>query len=155
MSICEVGGIGFFHTRNQCCDEYKINKCDTTVCDFMEAGLLVQPWIHARTTMDCCRLCYQNRATSGFLECKRAHLGGFNSLLAMLRIESKSELGDMLKRLEDAKETCLASVNPDARCYEKMQSALQETQLLYDQMIDDYKLRYSVIATRPSSAPPM
>jgi hypothetical protein len=122
----------------------------------MEAAFLVQPWVHTRTTMDCCRLCYQARATSGFLECKRAHLGGFNSLLAMMRMEAKPEFGDALKHLEDAKETCLASANPDMQCHEKMQNALQNTQLLYDQLIDDYKLKYSIMITnKPSTSASM
>jgi hypothetical protein len=81
-------------------------------------------------------------------------LGGFNSLLAMLKMEAKPEFGTALKRLEDAKETCLASQNPDLNCYEKMQAALQDTQLLYDQLIDDYKLKYSMMTqSRPVQGP--
>lgn len=147
---------GAFHTRNHLCDDYKINKWYGPFKGLMEAAFLVQPWIHTRTTMDCCRLCYQAREGSGFLECKRAHLGGFNSLLAMLRMEPRPEFGAAMKHLEDAKETCLASANPDMRCHEKMQNALQSTQLLFDQMIDDYKLKYSMMITnKPSKAPPM
>ena len=71
-------------------------------------------------------------------------------------MEPRPQFGDSLKRLEDAKETCLSSVNPDNRCYAKMQDALQSTQLLYDQMIDDYKSKYSMaIPNRPAQTPPM
>ena len=140
----------------QHCDAVKINKSLAPLETFMEAGYLIQPWIHARTTMDCCRLCYQARNGPGFLECKRAHLGGFNSLLAMMKMEPRPQFGDRLKLLEDAKETCLSSANPDTQCHEKMQGALQGTQLLYDQMIDEYKLKYAMmIPNRPAQTPPM
>jgi hypothetical protein len=122
---------------------------------FMEAAFLVQPWIATRTITDFCRLCYQTREKTGFLECKRAHLAGSNTLLAALKMEAVPQFGDAYKRLEDAKETCLSTTTPDDSCYEKMQTTLQHTQQLYDRMLEDYKIKYSTIAPRPSPTTPM
>jgi hypothetical protein len=121
----------------------------------MEAAFLVQPWIATRTITDYCRLCYQSRGGTDFLGCKRAHLAGFNSLLASLRMEPNPQFGDTFKLLEDAKETCLSTGIPDDRCHQKMQDTLQHTQQLYDQMLDEYKSKYATIAAKPSSNPPM
>lgn len=141
--------------RNRACDHSKINKCDLPNSTFMEASFLVQPWIAARTIADCCRLCYQERDGSSFLNCKRAHLGGYNSLLATLRMEVDPQFGDMLKQLEDCKETCLSTRIPDERCYEKMQHALHCTQQFYEQILDKYKSKYATIPNRSSSTPRM
>lgn len=84
------------------------------------------------------------------MQCKRAHLAGYNSLLATLRMEASQEFGDALKNLEDAKETCLCADKPDASCHEKMQKSLESTQTLYDKMLDDYKSKYATISTRPN-----
>jgi hypothetical protein len=117
----------------------------------MEAAYLLQPWIATRTITDYCRLCYQARSEgTGFMACKRAHLAGFNGLLASLKMDVNPQAGDTLKKLEDAKETCLSTKTPDDHCYAKMQETLQATQQMYDQMLDDYKIRYSMIANRPS-----
>ena len=115
----------------------------------MEASFLVQPWIATRTIADYCRLCYQARDGSSFLNCKRAHLGGYNTLLATLRMEPAPQFGDTLKQLEDCKETCLSTRNPDERCYEKMQHTLQHTQQLYEQILDEYKSKYATSQTGP------
>jgi len=121
----------------------------------MEAAFLIQPWIATRTITDYCRLCYQAKDGTGFLECKRAQLAGYNTLLASLRMETDPQFGDTLKLLEDAKETCLSTRNPNEACHEKMQNTLQHTQQLYDKMLDDYKKRYATISTKPSSRPAM
>ncbi len=121
----------------------------------MEAAFLVQPWIATRTITDYCRLCYQTREQTGFLGCKRAHLAGSNSLLAALKMEAIPQFGDAYKRLEDAKETCLSTRTPDDSCYEKMQTTLQHTQQLYDQMLEDYKIKYAAIPARPTPTTPM
>jgi len=49
-----------------------------------------------RTITDYCRLCYQARDNTGFLDCKRAQLGGYNSLLAGLTMERDPQFGDKL-----------------------------------------------------------
>jgi hypothetical protein len=121
----------------------------------MEAAYLIQPWIATRTITDYCRLCYQAREGAGFLECKRAQLGGYNALLASLKMEFDPNFGDTLKLLEDAKETCMSTIHPNVDCHEKMQNTLQHTQQLYDTMLDDYKNRYAILANKPSSRPPM
>jgi hypothetical protein len=96
----------------------------------MEAAFLLQPWITTRTIKDYCRLCYQLKDGNDFMQCKRAHLASYNSLLATLRMETGEEFGDALKNLEDAKETCLSVTNPDALCHGKMQKTLDSTQAL-------------------------
>lgn len=121
----------------------------------METALLVQPWIATRTITDYCRLCYQARQDGAFLGCKRAHLAGFNSLLATMRMDTNPQFGQIMKHLEDAKETCLSNVTPDEHCYSKMQNTLQNTLQLYDQMLEEYKSRYAAFAARPSAIPPM
>ena len=121
----------------------------------MEAAFLIQPWIATRTITDYCRLCYQARESTGFMECKRAQLAGYNTLLASLKMEMAPNFGDTLKLLEDAKETCLSTTNPNEACHEKMQTTLQSTQQLYDAMLDDYKNRYAAMSSKPSSRPPM
>ena len=80
------------------------------------------------------------------MQCKRAHLAGYNSLLGTLRMETEQHFEDALKNLEDAKETCLSMANPDALCHGKMQKTLDATQLLYDQRLDEYKNKYAVIS---------
>jgi hypothetical protein len=141
--------------RNQLCDSVKINKCFHDIHAVMEAAFLIQPWIATRTITDYCRLCHQSRDGTDFLACKRAHLAGFNSLLASLRMEPNPQFGNTFKLLEDAKETCLSTGIPDDQCHQKMQGALLHTQELYDQMLDEYKHRYAVITAKPSSNPPM
>jgi hypothetical protein len=121
----------------------------------MEAAFIIQPWIATRTITDYCRLCYQARDGTGFLECKRAQLGGYNSLLAGLTMETDPQFGDALKLLEDAKETCLSTIHPDERCHEKMQNTLHHTQQFYDKILDEYKNRYATISSNSSSRPPM
>lgn len=113
----------------------------------MEAVFLVQPWIQARTAVDSCRLCYQERETKSHLECKRAHLSAYNSLLTVLRLEKGEAFEDALKRLEAAKEKCLSTSKPDMRCYEMSQAALKSTLELYDKILDECKKRL------PSRAP--
>ena len=116
----------------------------------MQAAFLLQPWITTRTIKDYCRLCYQSRDGKDFMQCKRAHLAGFNSLLATLRMEAGQEFGDALKNLEDSKETCLSMANPDALCHEKMRKTLDSTQALYEKMLDDYKNKYATIPNKLS-----
>jgi len=121
----------------------------------MEAAFVIQPWIATRTITDYCRLCYQARDGTGFLECKRAQLGGYNALLAGLTMGTDPQFGDTLKLLENAKETCLSTIHPNERCHEKMQATLQHTQQLYGKMLDEYKNRYATFSAKPPSRPPM
>jgi len=107
----------------------------------MEAVFLVQPWVQARTAMDCCKLCFQERESKEHLECKRAHLAAYNSLLAVLKLEKGSEFEDALKSLEEAKSKCLASPKPDSQCHTKSQEALKQTLAIYDRILDDYRKR--------------
>jgi hypothetical protein len=116
----------------------------------MEAVFLVQPWIQARTAIDSCRLCYQERDGKSHLECKRAHLTSCNSLLAVLRLEGGETFVDAFKRLEAAKEKCLSTAKPDERCHGTSQVALKSTLELYDKILDDYKKH---LPGRASSAP--
>jgi hypothetical protein len=141
--------------RNQDCDSVKINKCLCDIQPIMEATFLVQPWIATRTIADYCRLCYQARNGTDFLACKRAHVAGFNSLLASLRMEPNPQFGDAFKLLEDAKETCLSTGIPDDNCHEKMRGTLLNTERLYNQLLDEYKQKYASITAKPSSKPPM
>lgn len=109
----------------------------------MEAVFLIQPWIQARTATDCCKLCYQERDTKSHLECKRSHLAAYNSLLAVLKLENGASFEAALKRLEAAKEKCLATPKPDEQCHALSQEALKGTIEIYDQVIGDYRKRLS------------
>lgn len=89
--------------------------------------------------MDCCKLCYQERESKDHLECKRAHLAAYNSLLAILRLEKGKEFEDALKSLEEAKAKCLATAKPDNQCHTKSQEALSQTLAIYDKILENYK----------------
>ena len=89
--------------------------------------------------MDCCKLCYQERESKDHLECKRAHLAAYNSLLAVLRLEKGKEFEDALKTLEEAKAKCLATLKPDNQCHAKSQEALGQTLAIYDKILEGYK----------------
>ena len=115
----------------------------------MEAVFLVQPWVQASTAMDCCKLCFQERDGKSHLECKRAHLAAYNSLLAVLKLESGTEFETALKRIEEAKEKCVSTPKPDEHCHEKSQGALTYTKELYDKILQEYKKK---LPNRP--APP-
>jgi len=107
----------------------------------MESVFLVQPWVQARTAMDCCKLCFQEREGKEHLECKRAHLTAYNSLLAVLKLERGTEFEEALKRLEEAKSLCLSTPKPDIKCHAKSQDALKQTLAIYDKILDDYRKR--------------
>lgn len=107
----------------------------------MEAVFLIQPWVQANTAKDCCKLCYQERAGKSHLECKRAHLGAYNSLLAVLKLEKGPDFDTALKRVQEAKEKCLSTANPDEHCHRQSQEALTYTLGLYDKVLDDYRKR--------------
>jgi len=114
----------------------------------MESSLLMQPWIATRTITDYCKLCYQAREQGNFTACKRALSAPYNSLLATLRMETNPELGSIMKRLEDAKDTCISTEKPDEHCHEKMQTTLRSALQIFDQMIEDYKKRYAAVQNR-------
>lgn len=116
----------------------------------MEAVFLVQPWVQARTAMDCCKLCYQERDGKAHLECKRAHLAAYNSLLAVVKLEKGSVFEGRLGMLEDAKQACLSTVKPDEHCHMKSQEALKQTVAVYDKIMDDYRKR---LPSREPSTP--
>jgi hypothetical protein len=113
----------------------------------MEAVFLIQPWVQASNAMDSCKLCYQERNGKSHLECKRAHLAAYNSLLAVLKLEKGSDFEDALKRIHEAKQKCLSTPNPDENCHRQSQEALTYTLSLYDRVMEDYKKRL------PSKAP--
>ena len=98
--------------------------------------------------MDCCKLCYQERENKDHLECKRAHLAAYNSLLSVLKLEKGKEFEDALKHLEEAKTKCLSTTKPDNQCHGKSQEALSQTLAIYDNILENYK---KIIPTR--SAP--
>jgi hypothetical protein len=114
----------------------------------MEAVFLVQPWVQTRTAMDCCELCYQERETKNHLECKRAQLAAYNSLLAVLKLEKGPEFDGALKKLEEAKAKCLSKTKPDNECHNQSQDALKHTFGIYDKVLEDYRKRL------PTRAPP-
>jgi hypothetical protein len=114
----------------------------------MEAVFLVQPWVQTRTAMDCCELCYQERETKDHLECKRAQLAAYNSLLAVLKLEKGPEFDAALKKLEEAKAKCLSKTKPDSECHRQSQDALKHTLGIYDKVLEDYRKRL------PTRAPP-
>jgi hypothetical protein len=91
--------------------------------------------------MDCCKLCYQERESKDHLECKRAHLAAYNSLLAVLKLEKGTEFEEAMKKLEEAKEKCLSTTKPDNQCHGKSQEALKHTLAIYDRVLDDYRKR--------------
>jgi len=112
----------------------------------MEAVFLVQPWVQSRTAMDCCKLCYQERESKEHVECKRAHLAAYNSLLAVLKLERGTEFEQALAKLEAAKEKCLSTPKPDIHCHTQSQEALKQAFAIYDKILDDYRKR---LPTRP------
>lgn len=107
----------------------------------MEAVFLVQPWIQARTAMDCCKLCYQERDNKAHLECKRAHLSAYNSLLAIMKLEKDAKFEEASKRLEEAKHVCISTAKPDDTCHGKSEEALKQTIGMYDKVMEDYRKR--------------
>jgi hypothetical protein len=116
----------------------------------MEAVFLIQPWVQARTAMDCCKLCYQERDGKSHLECKRSHLAACNSLLAVLKLERGAAFEEKLRLLEDSKQTCVSTARPDEHCHGKSQEALKQTAAVYDKILEDYKKR---LPSRESSTP--
>ena len=123
------------------CSNDATDKSAYSYLPTMEAVFLVQPWVQARTAMDCCKLCFQERESKEHLECKRAHLAAYNSLLAVLKLERGSEFENALKSLEEAKSKCLANAKPDSQCHAKSQEALKQTLAIYDRILDDYRKR--------------
>jgi hypothetical protein len=86
-------------------------------------------------------LCYQERDAKSHLECKRAHLAAYNSLLAVLKLENGAAFEDALKHLESAKEKCLSTQKPDEHCHMRSQEALKSTLEIYDNVLEDYRKR--------------
>lgn len=125
-----------------------IDKLSRSHSADMEAIFLVQPWVQTRTAMDCCKLCYQEKETKDHLECKRAQLAAYNSLLAVLKLEKGTEFEGASKQLEDAKAKCLSKAKPDIECHHQSQDALKHTLEIYDKVLEDYRKRL------PTRAPP-
>ena len=107
----------------------------------MEAVFLVQPWVQARTAVDCCKLCYQERRDKSHLECKRAHLSACNALLAILKLEKGGNFEAALQMVEEAREKCISTPQPDGECHAKSQEALYHTLKIYDRILADYRKR--------------
>jgi len=118
----------------------------------MEAAFLIQPWVQAQTAIDCCKLCYQERQTKNHLECKRAHLAAYNTILAVLKLEKGEDFEKAMKLLSEAKETCLSTTIPNEQCHGKSQEALKATSQVYERILDDYKKR---LPGRPPTTPRM
>jgi len=116
----------------------------------MEAVFLVQPWVQTRTAIDCCNLCFQERGNKAHIECKRAHLAAYNSILAVLRLEKGTEFEEAFKRIENAKTKCISTVVPDESCHGQSQEALKHTLDLYDKILEDYKKRRPNSRTSPT-----
>lgn len=91
--------------------------------------------------MDCCKLCYQERDNKNHLECKRAHLAAYNSILAVLKLEKGPPFEEALKRLEEAKDRCITSSKPNDTCHGKSQEALKFAIEAYDKILEEYKKR--------------
>jgi len=72
----------------------------------------------------------------------------FNSLLATLKMEPNPQFAEATKRLEDAKEACLSANTPGEQCHEKMQTTLQSTLQMFDQILEGYKNQYAAIQKR-------
>ena len=107
----------------------------------MEAVFLVQPWVQARTALDCCKLCYQERRDKSHLECKRAHLSACNSLLAVLKLEKGANFEAALQNIEETREICISTAQPDENCHGKSQESLHHALNIYDKILVDYKKR--------------
>lgn len=107
----------------------------------MEAIFLVQPWVQARTALDCCKLCYQERRDKSHLDCKRAHLSACNALIAVLKLEKGADFEASLQMVEEAREKCISTPQPDEYCHAKSQESLYHTLNVYDRILADYKKR--------------
>jgi len=107
----------------------------------MEAVFLVQPWIQARTAIDCCILCYQEKLDKSHLECKRAHLSACNSLQAVLKLEKGANFEEAMRKVEESRENCIGTKQPDEHCHRKSQDSLHHTLTIYEKIIADYKKR--------------
>ena len=116
----------------------------------MEAVFLVQPWIQARTAIDCCKLCYQERLDKNHLECKRAHLSACNSLQAVLNLEKGADFEETLREIEEAREICIGTKQPDDVCHKKSQESLHHALSIYDKVLADYKKRLPNRSTPPA-----
>ena len=73
-------------------------------------------------------------------------------MIAVLRLEKGAEFESALKRIQEAKEKCLASAKPDENCHAKSQEALKYTVGIYDKILDEYRKR---LPNRSSPAPRM
>jgi len=107
----------------------------------MEAVFLVQPLIQTRAAIDCCKLCFQERDNKAHIECKRAHLAAYSSILAVLRLEKGAEFEEAFKQMENARTQCVSTIVPDESCHGQSQEALTYTLGLYDRILEDYKKR--------------
>ncbi len=81
------------------------------------------------------------------MECKRAHLAAYNSLLAVLKLEKGAEFETALKRMEEAKEKCISTAKPDEHCHAKSQESLKYTLGTYDKILEEYRKR---LPSRPA-----
>jgi len=131
---------------------FATDKLPITSASGMEAVFLVQPWVQTRTAIDCCKLCFQERDNKAHVECKRAHLAAYNSILAVLRLEKGTEFETALKRVEEAKTKCISTPIPDEHCHGQSQESLRYTLDLYDKILDEYKKR---LPNRSSPTPRM
>jgi len=66
-------------------------------------------------------------------------LSAYNSLLAVVKLEKGLSFDEALKKLEEAKQTCISTVKPDDRCHSTSQEALKYTLEIYDCILEDYK----------------
>ena len=75
--------------------------------------------------MDCCKLCYQERAGKSHLECKRAHLSACNSLLAVLKLEKGADFEQAMRQTEEAREKCVNTAQPDEHVPRKISAGFE------------------------------
>ena len=116
----------------------------------MEAVFLVQPWVQVRNAMDSCKLCYQERNSKSHLECKRSNLSACNSLLAILKLEKGADFEHAMHQIEEARERCIGTSQPDDQCHGTCQKALKISLELYGKILDDYRKR---LPNRSTPAP--
>lgn len=107
----------------------------------MEAVFLVQPWAQARAALDCCKPCYQEGWDKSHLGCKRAHLYARNALIAVLKLEKGTNFEVSLQMVEEPREKCISTPQPDEYRHAKSQDCLYPTLNVYDRILADYKKR--------------
>ncbi len=74
-------------------------------------------------------------------------MAAYNSLLAVLKLEKGAEFETALKRMEEAKDKCIATAKPDEHCHAKSQESLKYTRGIYEKILEEYRKR---LPSRPA-----